>query len=273
MRYPTLKTTVFTFALLTPGAFAGVSALAEPTPSGPAASVSYQFTAVQHDDLVGTVYEVDFVDSDSHETPVLEIAAGTKTLSQMDRAKIIAERLQAASLADRSFWNDLKPTTKNSQIVVALNTPDAGLILTADRNSAVLTGMSPDQYAGFLLKQIKTALVGKLRDAKFDYQLDPAEKLERANIYRQQAERAYQRQDESRAESQYRQATKVAPRYTVAYLGLASLYVHQGKLEKAKSVLRAARTEGLNLTATAQQLMPGRQSPLATMIAQVKNGG
>lgn len=276
MKYPILKLTFFTLGALC--AFVSLPVLADPgsAPTDPAVSaapVSYQFTAIQHDDLIGTVYEVDFVDADSHETPVLEIAAGTKSLSQMDRAKIIADRLQTASLADKSFWNELKPTTRNSQIVVALNSSSAGYILTADRNSAVLTGMSQDQYAVFLLKQIKTALVGKLRDAKFDYQLNPEEKLERANIYRQQAEQAYQQKDDSRAESQYRQATKVAPKYAVAYLGLASLYVHQGKLDKAKGVLRAARIQGLNLSTTAQRLMPGQGSPLATLIAQVQRGG
>lgn len=237
----------------------------------PASGAAYQFQAFQHDDLVGTVYEVDFVDADGHRTPVLEIPAGTKTLSPMARAQIIAGRLQKASLADRTFWNKLTPTVKKNEYVLA-PPGDNQFVVTADGASAALNGMPTDKFAEFLLVQIKTALGKKLRDAKFDYQLTtPEEKQERANIYRQQGEQAYQQKDETRAEAMYMQAKKVAPDYAVAYLGLAGLYIHQGSSDKAKKVLKEGLDRNLDLAAVARQVMGDQDKALLTLLVQVKN--
>ena len=237
----------------------------------PASGAAYQFQAFQHDDLVGTVYEVDFVDADGHRTPVLEIPAGTKTLSPMARAQIIAGRLQKASLADRTFWNKLTPTVKKNEYVLA-PPGDNQFVVTADGASAALNGMPADKFAEFLLVQIKTALGKKLRDAKFDYQLTtPEEKQERANIYRQQGEQAYQQKDETRAEAMYMQAKKVAPDYAVAYLGLAGLYIHQGSSDKAKKVLKEGLDRNLDLAAVARQVMGDQDKALLTLLVQVKN--
>jgi len=237
----------------------------------PASGTAYQFQAFQDDDLVGTVYEVDFVDADGHRTPVLEIPAGTKTLSPMARAQIIAGRLQKASLADRTFWNKLTPTVKKNEYVLA-PPGDNQFVVTADGASAALNGMPTDKFAEFLLVQIKTALGKKLRDAKFDYQLTtPEEKQERANIYRQQGEQAYQQKDETRAEAMYMQAKKVAPDYAVAYLGLAGLYIHQGSSDKAKKVLKEGLDRNLDLAAVARQVMGDQDKALLTLLVQVKN--
>ena len=246
-----------------------------PTTADAALGAPYQFQAFQHDDLVGTVYEVDCVDADGHQTPVLEIPAGTKTLTPMDRARIIAGRLQKASLADRSFWSKLTPAFKKKEKEYVLAPPgDSQFVVTADGASAALNGMPTDKFADFLLKQIKNALDSKLRDAKFDYQLStPEEKQERANIYRQQGEQAYQQKDEVRAEAMYTQSKKVAPEYAVAYLGLAGLYVHQGSRDKAKKVLKEGLDRNLDLAAVAEQVMGDQDHALLTLIGQVKNGG
>lgn len=275
MKHPLLAACLLGSLLAVP-ALASTDAPAADTTAAatadPASGAAYQFQAFQHDDLVGTVYEVDFVDAGGHQTPVLEIPAGTKTLSPMARAQIIAGRLQKASLADRTFWNKLTPTRKKNEYVLA-PPGDNQFVVTADGASAALNGMQPDKFAEFLLAQIKTALGKKLRDAKFDYQLTtPEEKQERANIYRQQGEQAYQKKDETRAEAMYMQAKKVAPDYAVAYLGLAGLYVHQDSPDKAKKVLKEGLGRNLDLAAVARQVMGDQDKALLALLVQVKNG-
>ena len=272
MKHPLLAACLLGSLLAVPALASPDAPVADTAAAAPASGASYQFQAFQHDDLVGTVYEVDFVDADGHQTPVLEIPAGTKTLSPMARAQIIAGRLQKASLADRSFWNKLTPTVKKNEYVLA-SPGDNQFVVTADGASAALNGMPTDRFAEFLLTQIKTALGKKLRDAKFDYQLTtPDEKQERANTYRQQGEQAYQQKDETRAEAMYMQAKKVAPDYAVSYLGLAGLYVHQGSPEKAKKVLKEGLDRSLDLAAVARQVMGEQSHALLVLIGQAKNG-
>ena len=204
--------------------------------AAPAASAgSYHFVAVQTAQPDGdAMYEVDFVDSTNHPSPVIEIVAGTKTLDEMSRAKIIADRLQKYSEGDKSFWSGLKPDTKNKELVVSFNTPD-NIIVTADARSAKLTEMSPDQYAAYLLDGIKRALTGKLRAEPFDWQLTTDDqRLARANVYRQQAEKSFAEKDMDRAEKLFLQAKKIAPKYSVPYLALANMYLQQGRNADAK---------------------------------------
>ena len=240
-----------------------------------ATQAQYQFAANQVDSPDGdAIYEVDFVDATNHSTTVLQIVAATKNLDQMGRAKIIADRLQKASYADKSFWNDLKSDSQNSQLVVALSKSDGGYIVTADQRSAEMTGMTQDKYAGYLLTQIKTALTGKLRDAKFDFQLvTPEEKLERANIYRIQAEKAYQQKNLARTEKLYLQAKRVAPEYATPYIALANLYLRQGQTTEALAVVKDGLSHNLKLQELADHLIPTQSQAMAALIKQAKQAG
>lgn len=241
-----------------------------------APAAQYQFVASQVDSPDGdAIYEVDFVDATNHPTTVVQIVAATKTLDQMSRAKIIADRLQKASLADKSFWSDLKPDSKNSQLVIALSkSDDGGYIVTADARSAEITGMSQDKYAAYLLTQIKTALTGKLRDAKFDYQLvTPEEKLERANLYRMQAEKAYQQKNEARSEKLYLQAKRVDPDYATPYIALANLYLRQGKTSDALAVVKDGLSHNLKLQELVDHLIPTQSQAMAGLIKKAQQAG
>lgn len=120
------------------------------------------FVVLQQEEAFGTVYEVVFMDSDGRKTPVLEMPAGTKTLSPITRAKIIAARMQMLSAKTKDWWQKLRVAVVDHQLVV-LDSDSGKFIITADRASSRRSGMSEEQYASLLLKQIQTALSGKLR--------------------------------------------------------------------------------------------------------------
>ena len=88
--------------------------------------------------------------------------AGTKTLSPITRAKIIAARMQMLSAKTKDWWQKLRVAVVDHQLVV-LDSDSGRFIITADRASSRRSGMSEEQYASLLLKQIQTALSGKLR--------------------------------------------------------------------------------------------------------------
>ena len=230
-------------------------------------TASYHFVAVQNAMPDGdAIYEVDFVDSTNHPSTVLQIVSGTKALDEMARAKIIADRLQKYSESDKSFWSGLKPNTENKELVVSFNTPD-NIIVTADARSAKITEMSPDQYAAYLLDGIKRALTGKLRAEPFDWQLTtPDQKLARANVYRQQAEKSFADKDMDRAEKLFLQAKKISPDYDVPYIALANMYLQQGRTADAKAVVKEATDRSLKIQDTVDQIMPSQSQRFAALI-------
>lgn len=232
----------------------------------------YSFKSETHTTLNGTKYTVDFFDAAGKFITVVEIPKGTKTLKPLDRASTIATRLMAASISDRKFWDKLDSKPKNSQIVVALNADDSGFVMTADGPSAAMAGCSTSQYATVLLKQIKKALFGKLRDAKFDYELNTDEdKLVRANDYRRQAEEAYVATDYDRTEALYHQAIRVVPTYAAAYLALSQFYIERGKPDKARELLRTALNDyHLNLLATNKLIDPDAAPDAVKMIKSLQ---
>jgi len=277
--YPVRIIFAFSVALLTVPVLAQTeagSALPLSTPPIPASALvtsdlpEYSFQPKTHKTLNGTKYTVDFFDAAGKSSTVVEIPVGTKTLSPLERAKTISTRLMDASIKDRRFWDALDSKPKNSEVVVALGKKDGDFVITADAPSAVLAGCSTKQYATLLLKQIQHALLGKLRDAKFDYELTTDEdKLERANDYRRQAEESYA-SDKDRTEALYLQAIRVVPTYAAAYIALSQLYIEQGKSDKATALLKTAlQDQHLDLLAANAQIDPGAAADAVAMIKKL----
>jgi tetratricopeptide (TPR) repeat protein len=134
----------------------------------------------------------------------------------------------------------------NNQVVVTVQGSKDPYVITADKEFARLQGTTPEQLAYDMMDKIRTTVdPSPTRDVTPDADLQtPQEKLDRANLYRQEADDAYSRKDAKNAEKYYLRALSLSPSYAVPYLRLADLYMEQGKGDKAKAILTQASAVG-----------------------------
>jgi len=217
-----------------------------------------KFRGDQIDGPSGSHAFVAFVDAAGNETPLVSVLTGATVKgvpkTPVERAGIVASRLQGASIQDKAQLESIKPDTKGSQIVLLIggnsNSTDDGLIMTADAKSRKRAGFKTDQeYALALLNNIKQALLPKLRDAKFDFQLNDQERQERANLYLNRGDLTAA-QDPAHAEALFHQAILVKSDFATAYLALAKLQLKEGKRQEAENTLRTGRENGAALADT-----------------------
>jgi tetratricopeptide (TPR) repeat protein len=177
---------------------------------------------------------------------VLTILEDAGKYTRQDRAKIVADRLQAATDSDPDFVGKiLPPVSIRGEVVLKLQnqaTDPDGFIITADRGSMrTVHATSATQYANMISQVIKDRLKGiKLRDAKFDYQLTtPKEVNDRAAEYFAEAKDAYgQDRDTDIAISKCELALKLEPGFSNCRLCLADLYTETKQYTKAKNDYR-----------------------------------
>ena len=270
---------------------ASTETTATPTPAAAAATAPIQYKFIAQtipspygSGVVGVVsYAAVTASGDMGATKtVVTIPSAVGKFTQAKRADLVAGRLQGS---DKTLFTSLA-LKKEADGQFALVAPSQAVIITADPDSAALYeghNASPvviREYAQFLKKQLVTTLTGLfgIRDAKFDYDLGPDEKHDRAVLYREQADGAFG-DDKGRAETLYAQAIKVDPAYAMPYVALCSLYSQEGRDADAKKVLALAETNNLDLTASIQSLKtdttPGQgdQEKLIGYITRMKNNG
>lgn len=179
-------------------------------------------------------------------TELVEIPSGTVKFPVDKRAEVVAKRLREAHSSDPLWWSHMDVVRIHNQVVVTVQGSKEPYVVTADKESARLQGITPEQLAYNMMDKIRTTVdpTGG-RDVTPDADLQTApEKQERANLYRQVADDAYSAKDTKKAEKYYLRALSLSPAYAVPYLRLADLYMEQGKGEKAKSILTQAGALG-----------------------------
>ena len=182
-------------------------------------------------------------------TELVEIPSGTVKMPVEKRAQVVANRLQQAHRSDPLWWSHMDVVRVNNQVVVTVQGSKDPYVITADKEFARLQGMTPDQLAYNMMDKIRATVdpTGG-RDVTPDADLQtPQEKLDRANLYRQQADDAYSKngaEGAKKAEKYYLRALALSPSYAVPYLRLADLYAEQGKGDKAKAILIQAGAVG-----------------------------
>lgn len=237
-------------------AVSSTGAVASPTEATPLpqpALPDYHFQPGELHGFSGSEVVVAFVNAKGVKSAVVDVLSGAtvdgKYNTPFERAGVLSTRFQKASIKDRHIWETITTDTLNSEIVIVTNSSSGGLIMTADAKSRSKAGFkTSNDYARALVNNIKEHLAPKLRDAKFDYQLNPAEKQERANLYRLRGDDVAPN-DETHAEALYTQATRVQPDYATAYLALAKLQLKQNRLADAENTIRVglAHNAGLSL--------------------------
>jgi len=202
----------------------------------------------------GTTVYVRLCDSldPSFHRRVLFILDDAGRYTRMQRAKVVATRLQAACDADPNFVDTiLPPQSLGSEIVLKLKSqasqPD-GFIITADRDSMRSANASTrEQYAQMIITAIQDRLKGiKFRDAAFDYQLNAEQKKQRASEYFEQAQSAYEDKDSYVAISKCEMALRLQPDYNYCRLRLADLYAETKQNDKARRMYQLVKTQDGN---------------------------
>ncbi|MGI4792326.1 MAG: hypothetical protein ACRYFS_26160 [Janthinobacterium lividum] len=178
----------------------------------------------------------DSLDESFHKR-ILYVLDDAGKYKRFDRAQIIAGRLNDAVKADPNFVNNiLPPANVGTEVVLKLKNQTDGWIITADEGSMRASNASSRQeYAQRIMAAIQDRLKGiKLRDAAFDYQLNPDQKKVRASEYFDQAQDAYDNKETNVSVSKYQLALKLQPNWNYCRLQLANLYAEMNDKSKAR---------------------------------------
>jgi hypothetical protein len=183
--------------------------------------------------------------NDQTQTTLVEIPVGTKDYPVDKRAQLVANRLQAARQSDPLFASALTAYPYNNEIVVGPTPGSSDYLITADKQFAELSGLTPQQLA----TNIETTIQAKVdpnaapntRALWSDFQLSPDQKLARANGLRQSGDDAYNEGDKDGAERLYLHAVRLAPEYAEPYIRLSDLYIEEGQYDKSVDILQQAQ--------------------------------
>jgi Tfp pilus assembly protein PilF len=168
---------------------------------------------------------------------VVEIPASSGKLTPVKRASIVAGRMRRVSAHDSSWWNHLGIGRVHGEFVVAEPDAPQGVLVTADPRSARANQMSVQQYAQYMVDNIRMAM-GGIRDAPIPQTSDEIHAV--AVSWKQQGDVALADQNYTEAARCFEQAIKYAPHFVLPYLRAAYAYQHLGQKDRASKLLKQA---------------------------------
>jgi len=125
----------------------------------------YQFGAEKLQSPGGTACFVVIKNSDaSSQQIILQVLSNGGNVSRMERASLIASRMQMLTGSDPDWCRHLRIAKLDKGETVVIDGTTGQYVMTADRASAQMAGISEPKYAAMIITSIQNRLQGtKLR--------------------------------------------------------------------------------------------------------------
>lgn len=182
---------------------------------------------------------------------LVEVLSDVGQMTIAKRAEIVASRLKDLQTKDPLWWMHIQAGRMNNQIVVKAPKAPQGWLVTADPAWASECGMTQDQLARMIVKNIRNAFDD--RPGSLIHRGDPTpEELRTLSVrLRMQGDELFESKP-AEAETKYKQAIATDPSHLTPYLRLADLLIANGKKDEAVEALQSALKAPLQDTEKAQ---------------------